>query len=122
MYQIPDTFLLAHLFRHAPEEVFRHLSEKDIRVLRHAVRTATMEMPNYRESLAKFDMEPFYMNSEQYAKFAADTVKKEKAIIESGKNEMFMNLACACDRLPPCLSRKRQSWSRTNMRCSDRAG
>jgi len=48
MYQIPDTFLLAHLFRHAPEEVFRHLSEKDIRVLRHAVRTATMEMPNHR--------------------------------------------------------------------------
>ena len=48
MYPIPDSFLLAHLFRHAPGEVFRHLSEKDIRVLRHAVRTATMEMPNYR--------------------------------------------------------------------------
>ena len=41
-----------------------------------------MEMPNYRESLAKFDMEPFYMSSEQYAAFAAETVKKEKAIIE----------------------------------------
>ena len=48
MHQIPDAFLLAHLFRHAPGEVFRHLSEKDIRVLRHAVRTATMEMPHYR--------------------------------------------------------------------------
>ena len=48
MHQIPDTFLLAHLFRHTPGEVFRHLSEKDIRVLRHAVRTATMEMPHYR--------------------------------------------------------------------------
>ncbi|CAG9171542.1 tripartite tricarboxylate transporter substrate binding protein [Cupriavidus respiraculi] len=41
-----------------------------------------MEMPNYRESLAKFDMEPFYMGTEQYAQFAAETVKKEKAIIE----------------------------------------
>ena len=41
-----------------------------------------MEMPNYRESLAKFDMEPYYMSSTQYAQFAADTVKKEKAIIE----------------------------------------
>ncbi len=41
-----------------------------------------MDMPNYRESLAKFDMEPYYMNSQQYAQFAAETVKKEKAIIE----------------------------------------
>ncbi len=41
-----------------------------------------MEMPNYRESLAKFDMEPYYMSSEQYTKFAAETVKREKAIIE----------------------------------------
>jgi tripartite-type tricarboxylate transporter receptor subunit TctC len=41
-----------------------------------------MEMPNYRESLAKFDMEPYYMNSQQYAAFAAETVKKEKAIID----------------------------------------
>lgn len=41
-----------------------------------------MEMPNYRESLAKFDMEPYYMSSTDYAKFAADTVKKEKAIID----------------------------------------
>ena len=41
-----------------------------------------MEMQNYRDALAKFDMEPFYMSSEQYAHFAADTVKKEKAIID----------------------------------------
>ncbi|WP_423197239.1 MULTISPECIES: tripartite tricarboxylate transporter substrate-binding protein [unclassified Cupriavidus] len=41
-----------------------------------------MEMPNYRESLAKFDMEPFYMSSQQYTQFAAETVKREKAIIE----------------------------------------
>ncbi|ESJ15934.1 hypothetical protein B551_0212705 [Cupriavidus sp. HPC(L)] len=54
---------------------------KIVKKLHDAFKQA-MEMPNYRESLAKFDMEPFYMNSEQYAKFAADTVKKEKAIIE----------------------------------------
>jgi tripartite-type tricarboxylate transporter receptor subunit TctC len=41
-----------------------------------------MEMQNYRDALAKFDMEPFYMGSEQYARFAAETVKKEKAIID----------------------------------------
>ncbi|KDP86027.1 tripartite tricarboxylate transporter substrate binding protein [Cupriavidus basilensis] len=41
-----------------------------------------MEMQNYRDALAKFDMEPYYMSSEQYARFAADTVKKEKAIID----------------------------------------
>lgn len=54
---------------------------KIVKKLHDAFKKA-MEMPNYRESLAKFDMEPFYMSSEQYAQFAAETVKKEKAIIE----------------------------------------
>lgn len=54
---------------------------KIVKKLHDAFKKA-MEMPNYRESLAKFDMEPFYMNSEQYAQFAAETVKTEKAIIE----------------------------------------
>jgi len=54
---------------------------KIVRKLHDAFKKA-MEMPNYRESLAKFDMEPYYMSSEQYAHFAADTVKKEKAIID----------------------------------------
>ncbi|WP_454721160.1 MULTISPECIES: tripartite tricarboxylate transporter substrate binding protein [Cupriavidus] len=54
---------------------------KVVKKLHDAFKKA-MEMPNYRESLAKFDMEPYYMSSEQYAHFAADTVKKEKAIID----------------------------------------
>lgn len=54
---------------------------KIVKKLHDAFKQA-MEMPNYREALAKFDMEPYYLNSEQYAHFAADTVKKEKAIIE----------------------------------------
>lgn len=54
---------------------------KIVKKLHDAFKKA-MEMPNYRQELAKFDMEPYYMGSEQYAQFAAETVKKEKAIIE----------------------------------------
>ncbi|MCW7538484.1 tripartite tricarboxylate transporter substrate binding protein [Aquabacterium sp. A7-Y] len=42
-----------------------------------------MEMPNHKEALAKYDQELMYMSSSQYSKFAADTFKKEKALIES---------------------------------------
>ncbi|MGC3987791.1 MAG: tripartite tricarboxylate transporter substrate-binding protein [Pseudorhodoferax sp.] len=41
-----------------------------------------MEMPNYKESLAKFDMEPYYMDGATYRKYAVDTMKTEKVIIE----------------------------------------
>lgn len=41
-----------------------------------------MEMPNYKESLAKFDMETYYMDSATYAKYAVETMKTEKVIIE----------------------------------------
>ncbi|WP_326541544.1 tripartite tricarboxylate transporter substrate-binding protein [Pseudorhodoferax sp.] len=41
-----------------------------------------MEMPNYKESLAKFDMEPYYMSGAAYKQYALDTMKTEKAIIE----------------------------------------
>ncbi|KAF7961514.1 hypothetical protein AWV80_32505 [Cupriavidus sp. UYMU48A] len=63
------------------------LNRKRVQAVAEGIRRSqggagAMEMPNYRESLAKFDMEPYYMNSAQYAQFAADTVKKEKAIIE----------------------------------------
>lgn len=54
---------------------------KIVKILHDAFKKG-MEMPNYRESLAKFDMEPFYMGTEQYAQFAAETTKKERAIIE----------------------------------------
>ncbi len=41
-----------------------------------------MEMPNYKESLAKFDMEPLYMSGAAYRQYAIDTMKTEKAIVE----------------------------------------
>lgn len=48
-----------------------------------------MDMPNYRESLAKFDMQPFYMSSEEYTRWAAETFQAEKAIIEKlGLNQI----------------------------------
>ena len=50
-------------------------------VLHDAFKKA-MEMPNYKESLAKFDMETYYMDSASYQKYAVETMKTEKAIIE----------------------------------------
>nr|MBF0683736.1 tripartite tricarboxylate transporter substrate binding protein [Pseudomonas sp.] len=48
-----------------------------------------MDMPNYRESLAKFDMQPFYMDSEEYTRWAAKTFESEKVIIEKlGLNQV----------------------------------
>lgn len=48
-----------------------------------------MDMPNYRESLAKFDMQPFYMSSEEYTRWAAETFQAEKLIIEKlGLNQV----------------------------------
>ena len=41
-----------------------------------------MEDPSYVASLDKYDMEPIYMSTADYTKFAQDTVLREKAIIE----------------------------------------
>jgi len=41
-----------------------------------------MEMPNYSESLAKFDMQTYYMSTEDYAAWAKQTLEGERAIIE----------------------------------------
>ena len=41
-----------------------------------------MEDPSYVATLAKYDMQPIYMNSADYAKFAQDTVQREKAVID----------------------------------------
>jgi len=50
-------------------------------VLHDAFKKA-MEMPNYKESLAKFDMDTYYMDSATYKQYALDTMKTEKVIIE----------------------------------------
>lgn len=54
---------------------------KIIATLHDAFKKA-MEMPNYKESLAKFDMDTFYMDGATYKKYAADTMKTEKLVIE----------------------------------------
>ena len=41
-----------------------------------------MEMQSYKTALAKYDMQPMYMSSASYLKFAQDTFKREKALVE----------------------------------------
>jgi len=48
----------------------------------HDVFKKAMEMPNHIEMMGRFDQELLYMSSEQYRKFAEDTVLREKAVIE----------------------------------------
>lgn len=48
----------------------------------HDVFKEAMEMQNHKDILAKYDQELIYMNSADYLKFAQDTFKREKAIIE----------------------------------------
>lgn len=48
----------------------------------HDVFKRAMEMPNHVEMLAKFDQELIYMSGEQYSRFAEDTYKRERAVVE----------------------------------------
>lgn len=41
-----------------------------------------MDMDSYKTALAKYDMQPMYMSSAGYLKFAQDTFKREKALVE----------------------------------------
>lgn len=41
-----------------------------------------MEMPNHVEALAKYDQLLMHMSPQHYAKFAEDTFKREKALVE----------------------------------------
>ncbi len=41
-----------------------------------------MEEPSYVQALGRYDMEPNYMSSEGYAKFAQDTFLREKALVD----------------------------------------
>ena len=41
-----------------------------------------MEEPSYVAALGRYDMLPNYMSSAQYAKFAQDTMAREKVLIE----------------------------------------
>lgn len=52
-----------------------------VRKLHDAFRQA-MEMPGFRNALAQYYMEPSYMSSAQYQQFAADSVQREKRLLE----------------------------------------
>jgi tripartite-type tricarboxylate transporter receptor subunit TctC len=41
-----------------------------------------MEMPNHIEALARYDQQLLPMNPQQYARFAEDTYRREKALVE----------------------------------------
>ena len=41
-----------------------------------------MEMDSYKSALAKYDMQPMYMSSASYLKFAQETFVREKALVE----------------------------------------
>jgi hypothetical protein len=52
-----------------------------VKTLHDAFKQA-MEMPNHVEVLAKYDQELLYMDSKQYARFAEETFRKEKVLVE----------------------------------------
>ncbi len=53
---------------------------KVVKILHDAFKQA-MEMPNYKEALAKFDMDTLYMDGPTYTRYVADTMKAEQAVI-----------------------------------------
>ncbi len=52
-----------------------------VKRLHDAFKTA-MEQESYKTALARYDMVPMYMSTVAYAKFAADTFAREKALVE----------------------------------------
>lgn len=48
----------------------------------HDVFKSAMEMPNHVEALAKYDQQLLYMSPSQYTRFAEETFRKEKALVD----------------------------------------
>ena len=57
------------------------MDPKIIQKLHHAFKQA-MEQQEFKDALAKYDMELDYRNNSDFVKFAADSMKKEKEIIQ----------------------------------------
>jgi tripartite-type tricarboxylate transporter receptor subunit TctC len=51
-----------------------------VKVLHDAFKKG-MEEPSYAEAMAKLDMEPFYLSSENYAKFAVEQIAEAKRFV-----------------------------------------
>ena len=48
----------------------------------HDAFKSAMEMPNHVEALAKYDQQLMHMNPPQYQRFAEDTFRREKALVD----------------------------------------
>ena len=57
------------------------MDPKVVKILHDAFKKG-MEDPAFQKVLAQFDMEPFYKNSEDYAKFVQEQCAEEKVILE----------------------------------------
>ncbi|WP_296448618.1 Bug family tripartite tricarboxylate transporter substrate binding protein [Rhodoferax sp. UBA5149] len=49
----------------------------------HVAFRQAMEMPEFKQALARYDMEPEYRSSKDFHQFAVDTMKQEKEILEA---------------------------------------
>ena len=58
----------------------RGMEPSVVKVLHDAFKKG-MEEPSYAEAMAKLDMEPFYLSSENYAKFAVEQIAEAKRYI-----------------------------------------
>jgi tripartite-type tricarboxylate transporter receptor subunit TctC len=57
------------------------MDPKVVKILHDAIKKG-LEDPNYLATLERFDMEPFYKNSEDYAKYAKELTEESKALVE----------------------------------------
>jgi tripartite-type tricarboxylate transporter receptor subunit TctC len=57
------------------------MDPKVVKILHDAFKKG-MEDPAYLATLDKFDMEPFYKNSEEYAKFAKELTEESRVLVE----------------------------------------
>lgn len=59
--------------KHTPDAVVHAL---------HEIFHQAMQKPGFRDALATYDMQPVHMSAEQYQRFAAESVQREKRLLE----------------------------------------
>ena len=57
------------------------MDPKVVKILHDAI-TKAIDDPDYVKVVERFDEEKWYLNSEDYAKYARKTVEEQKAVIE----------------------------------------
>ena len=56
--------------------------DSESRITSHESRITCREGPSFQKTLERLDQENFYLNSEDYARFARETNEREKAVIQ----------------------------------------